>query len=157
MLFRSTNLDPIFSILQDLPDAHLLSVATDSCISFSSSAGPLAENLFVICANELAQASLSETRYRLELEVAANKLKADKETSAKQLTPSAGEGMLVSLGGETTMIEVDVSRETSNKTMTGECSSRQEPPGTRRRRAKSAAPQGRRPVTHQARANGEVI
>ena len=60
-----TNLDPIFAILQDLPDSHLLSVALDSFISFSSAAGPPAEIISIIRANELAQAALAETRDKI--------------------------------------------------------------------------------------------
>ena len=53
---KGTNLDPIFAILQDIPDAHFLSVASDSCVLFPSSEGQAAEALTLIRANELAQA-----------------------------------------------------------------------------------------------------
>ena len=87
--------DPIFSILQDLPDAHLLSVTSDSCVVFPSVAGEASEVLSIIRANELAQAALASTRDRVARELSeAKKAEATKELveSGKQGTTSCPEG-----------------------------------------------------------------
>ena len=82
---KGTNLDPIFAILQDIPDAHFLSVASDSCVLFPSSDGQAAEALSLIRANELAQAALASTRVRLEQEQLAARAK-EKDVLPDHLT-----------------------------------------------------------------------
>jgi hypothetical protein len=51
-----------FTILQDIPDSSLLSVARDSCIVFPSAAGNPAPMLSMLRARELAQAELALAR-----------------------------------------------------------------------------------------------
>ena len=80
---KGTNLDPIFAILQDLPDTNLLSIPADSCVVFPASLGSLAEALSLIRANELAQAALASSRVRVKRELNERKEKENVELSTQ--------------------------------------------------------------------------
>ena len=142
------NLDPIFAILQDLPDSHLLSVASDSCVIFPSVAGPPSQSLSLIRSNELAQAALAKTRDQIEQnlikakaqDLAVTEAQSSQAEEAAGAAPNSGAAGVV---GSTPLQQV-VSQNPPLKA---------QGPGSRRR-AKSVAPQGRRPVTRQARAEG---
>ena len=82
---KGTQLDPIFGILQNIPDAHLLSVASDSCVVFPAAPSAASETLSLIRANELAQAALASTRIRLEIEKEQAAAKSAEEKAAKEL------------------------------------------------------------------------
>jgi hypothetical protein len=60
-----------FSILDSLPDSHLSSVLSDSCIVFTPSAGSPVEALSILRAKEKVQAALAEAAVRKDLEAAA--------------------------------------------------------------------------------------
>ena len=149
---KGTHPDPIFSILQDLPDAHLLSVASDSCVVFPSVAGEASEVLSIIRANELAQAALASTRDRLEKELVETKKAEAAEALAKTGKQAA---VLYPEGGQ--QAEPEPSTGVVHSTAAGKQRSPSPPKATSKRRSKSVAPQGRRPITHQARANGVDI
>lgn len=54
--------NPTFAVLVDVPDAHLLQVAADSCIVFDHNFSDPSTALSVIRTNELAQAKLAQAR-----------------------------------------------------------------------------------------------
>ena len=130
--------DPIFAILQDLPDAHLLAVASDCCVAFTSSQGSPSEALSLIRAKELAQAALANTRARLDMEA--------KESTATQCPE----------GGPSQVPHSDVPAVGAQQSES-RAASPSPPKATIRKRSKSVAPQGRRPATRLARAQGLVI
>ena len=148
---KGTHLDPIFAILQDIPDAHLLSVAADSCVLFPADPSAAAETLSILRANELAQAALASTRCRLEAEKAQAAAQVAAE-SASMASASGGAELSCPEGGPQC-----VPGEAAGAAGAAFRSKQRSPSPPRvppRRRAKSVAPQGRRPVTRQARANG---
>jgi hypothetical protein len=64
-----------FSVLQQVPDVHLLEVARDSCIVFPSVAGNPTPLLSMIRARDLAQADLALARKKIEQEAHKKKEK----------------------------------------------------------------------------------
>ena len=144
---KGTSSDPIFAILQDLPDAHLLQVAADSCVVFPASQGSPAEALSLIRANELAQAALAASRSRLEQEL---QLQKDKESAvAAGQRPEGGSSAVQGADG--------ADPEGGAVSRDPRALSPSPPKASLRRRSKSVVPQGRRPVTRLARAQGMVI
>ena len=143
---KGKTLDPIFAILQDLPDSHLLSVAADSCVSFPPSSVPPAEALSLIRANELAQAELAAARAKSDSEKAM--ALAAGPPGGNPIAPM--DGLCTQPGAE---IGVSAPPEESSDARAHSPSPRKANP---RRRSKSAVPQGRRPVTRLARAQGKV-
>ena len=136
---KGKNLDPLFSILQELPDSHLLSVASDCCIAFLPSAGNPAESLSMICAKEIAQAALAKARAVQEAaEAKANEVETTTQvidTEGTQAKSPGGEALSKSWATTSTvagaMVQVsvdDVGR------------SPRAAPTSSRRRAKSAVP-----------------
>jgi hypothetical protein len=87
-----------FDVLDILPDSHLSSVVTDSCLVFNPSAGEPEEALSIIRAKEKVQAAIAETACRLAreaeaaaaAEVAANQSVAQGEATADQVLAEAG-------------------------------------------------------------------
>ena len=115
-------------------------------------AGEASEVLSIIRANELAQAALASTRDRLEKELAENKKAEAAEALAKTGKQAA---VLCPEGGQ--QAEPEPSTGVVRSTAAGKQRSPSPPKATSKRRSKSVAPQGRRPITHQARANGVDI
>ena len=148
---KGTQLDPIFAILQNVPDAHLLSVAADCCVLFPADPQAAAETLSLIRANELAQADLASTRCRLEQEkaLAATSLPEDSTVMGKP----GGDPMTACPEGSQPCPSSEAAGAVCASSPLQQRSP-SPPRATARRRAKSVAPQGRRPVTRQARANG---
>jgi hypothetical protein len=72
-----------FAILQEIPDASLLSVARDSCIVFPSAAGNPAPLLSMIRARELAQAELALARDRAAAEELRKKEEEKRDARSK--------------------------------------------------------------------------
>jgi hypothetical protein len=61
-----------FSVLDALPDSHLSSVLSDSCIVFTPSAGSPVEALSILRAREKVQAALAATALRKDMEAASS-------------------------------------------------------------------------------------
>jgi hypothetical protein len=75
-LAAERNLDSMtgtdFSVLDVLPDSHLSSVLSDSCIVFTPSAGSPVEALSILRAREKVQAALAAAALRKDMELAAS-------------------------------------------------------------------------------------
>jgi hypothetical protein len=78
-----------FSVLDLLPDSHLSSVISDSCIVFVPSAGSPGEVLSLLRAQEKVQAALAEVAMCKEQEMAARAAR-EAMTSASSATNEAG-------------------------------------------------------------------
>jgi hypothetical protein len=118
-----------FAILQVPPIDHLLSVAKDSCVVFPSASGSPLEAISLIRAKELAQVKLALARHKIEANTAREKEEAAlKKTSSTSLASSMPDG-------------------------SGTEGVNPAPAPKHRRGAKVVQPQGKRPLTRQARAN----
>jgi hypothetical protein len=127
-----------FAVLQEVPVDHLLAIAKDSSIVFSSAAGPPAEIISALRAKELAQAELALARAKIEAQQAKEKEKANSRT-------------------------LDVPAEVNTE---GEAPPTAPPEGSgaaktsmskpQKKTQKKQIPVGHRPVTRQARAKGAV-
>jgi hypothetical protein len=124
-----------FTVLTDSSPSHLLKVAQDSCIVFSSTAGSPRTLITVLQAREVAQAELACARLKAEQEVAAA------NASVEGGNPPVLTGQPSQEGPEMpTDATVPAAREATAK----------------RKKLTKAIPVGHRPVTRQARALSRV-
>jgi hypothetical protein len=129
-----------FSVLQEVPVDHLLAIANDSSIVFSSAAGSPTEIILAIRAKELAQAELALARAKID----AHQAKEKARTNTNNKDETAGKSMEV----DDTLVESPqgsgVAKETPQAV------------AKRKKAPKKQIPVGHRLVTRQARAKGVV-
>jgi hypothetical protein len=130
-----------FAVLQEVPTAHLLAIAKDSSIVFSSAAGSPTEIISAIRAKELAQAELALARAKIE----AQQAKEKEEASALKKNETDG-----------AVRETDVSMADSPEGSGEALEPLHTVPIRKKKTQRKQIPVGHRPVTRQARAKGAV-
>ena len=138
-----------FTILDSLPDSHLLQVARDSCVVFDAAAGPPVEILSLFRANEVAQAELARARLLAEAKLAAAKVQVSPSAAPAAEKAGASSGPLASTsGGKRATPLGSAGTNPSPELIPGVTAG----PTRRTRQKKLPDPSARKPYTRQARA-----